>query len=74
MMSTKKLLEAALALPPEERAHLAHDLLTSLEGPADAGLGAAWLSELEKRARELADGTVEAVEWDVVRERISQRF
>ena len=73
-MNAKKLLEAALALTPEERALLAHDLIYSLDGHSDADAEAAWIDEIERRARELADGTVAPVDWNDVRERIRQRL
>ncbi|MEW6746281.1 MAG: addiction module protein [Planctomycetota bacterium] len=73
-MNAKKLLEAALSLSPEERAHLAHDLLQSLDGPAEPGSDCAWIAEIEKRARELADGTVVPVDWIGARERIRRRL
>ena len=73
-MNTEQLHDAALALPPEERARLAHDLLRSLDGPAASDAADAWITELEKRARELADGTVVPVDWREARERISRRL
>jgi hypothetical protein len=52
------LLRDALALPPEERADLAAELLVSLEGAADdpAEVEAAWAAELERRARRVLGG------------------
>ncbi|MCA9727759.1 MAG: addiction module protein [Candidatus Eisenbacteria bacterium] len=73
-MNTDKLREAALALPADQRAHLAYDLLHSLEGPPDPDVDSAWIAEIEKRARELADGTVVPVDWADARERIRQRL
>lgn len=73
-MSTEELRNAALTLPSEERAKLAQDLLRSLDEPFDSDIDAAWIAELERRARELADGSVEAVDWETARERISRRL
>jgi putative addiction module component (TIGR02574 family) len=73
-MNANKLLEAALSLPAEERARLAHNLLGSLDGPADSGSAEAWIGEIEKRAEDLADGTVLPVDWVVARERIRRRL
>jgi putative addiction module component (TIGR02574 family) len=73
-MSSDELREAALTLPPSERAKLAHDLLRSLDGPADLDVDAAWVREVERRATELADGSVEPIPWDEARERILQRL
>ena len=73
-MNPKELREAALALTPEERAILAHELLRSLEAPPDPGADEAWIAEIEKRARELADGSVVPIDWDEARERIRRRL
>jgi len=73
-MNPKELRDAALALTLEERALLAHELLRSLDGPPDLGAERAWIAEIEKRARELADGSVTPVNWDEARERIRQRL
>lgn len=73
-MSTDDLRKAALTLPPKERADLAHELLRSLDGPPDPDVEAAWITEIERRARELADGSVEPVDWEVARDRIARRL
>ena len=73
-MNAKQLREAALSLSPEDRAGLAQDLLRSLDGPADANVQDSWLAELEKRAGELADGSVTPVDWSEARERIARRL
>ena len=73
-MSSDDLRIAALALPPEDRAKLAQDLLRSLDEPAEADIEAAWLSEITRRASEIADGSVQAVDWEIARERIANRL
>ena len=73
-MSMDTLLQDALGLPTEERAKLARDLLRSLDGPADQDAGKAWLAEIERRACELDDGSVEPVDWESARERIAKRL
>ena len=73
-MNPKELRDAALALTPEERARLAHDLLRSLDASPELGAESAWISEVEKRARELADGSVSPVNWADARERIKRRL
>ncbi len=73
-MSTEDLRNAVLTLSAGERAKLAHDLLRSLDGPADSDVDAAWIEEIERRARELADGSVQPVDWEVARERIARRL
>jgi putative addiction module component (TIGR02574 family) len=73
-MSSDDLLRAALELPPPERAKLARELLESLDESSEPGVEQAWLAEVTRRAQELADGTVEPVDWSVARERISRRL
>jgi putative addiction module component (TIGR02574 family) len=72
-MSSDQLRATALALPREERAELARELLSSLD-EAGEDVDAAWAAEITRRARELADGTVEPVDWEVARERIARRL
>ncbi len=75
-MATKdELLSDVLQLPPEQRAEVAHELLLSLEGePEDTAAEAEWDQELERRAREVLDGTVKTVPWKEVETRISTRL
>jgi putative addiction module component (TIGR02574 family) len=68
-MSTEDLLGRALGLPRGDRARLADELLASLEEPED-DVAAAWASELQRRSRELADGTVERIPWETARAQI----
>ena len=57
---TRETREAQLRrLPPEDRAYLAGVLLESLDPEPE--LDPAWLEEAERRAAELAAGTVEAM-------------
>ncbi len=56
---TRETLEAQLRrLSPEDRAHLARILLESLDD--EPTLDPEWLEEAERRAAELASGSVEA--------------
>jgi putative addiction module component (TIGR02574 family) len=72
-VTTDDVISAALALPLEERAKLAQELIRSLEeGHGD--VEAAWAEEIARRAREVSDGTVELIDWDVARERIARRL
>jgi putative addiction module component (TIGR02574 family) len=75
-MATKEdLLSDVLRLPPEERAEVAHKLLLSLEVEAeDPEAQVEWCAELERRAREVLDGSVKTVSWEQVEERISTRL
>ncbi len=66
-MDSKTLQEAALSLPPDERAALAEKLLSSLDEPSEAELERIWLSEAARRARELDRGDVQGISEEDVR-------
>jgi len=70
-MSTDELLAAVLRLPRPERARLTEEMLASLEEP-DEQVAAAWVEELERRSRDVAEGRVEILEWKAVRAQITQ--
>jgi len=53
----------AQALPPEQRARLAEELLASLD-PRDAEVEAAWDEELRRRIDEVERGTVQLIPAD----------
>jgi putative addiction module component (TIGR02574 family) len=72
--ASKKLFSAALSLPTRERADLAHELLRSLDESEDPDAAAAWLAEIERRAREVEAGTAELVDWAAVRQRLESRW
>lgn len=46
----------ALALSEAERALLAHDLVASLDGPLEPGVGKAWDREIVRRINEIDAG------------------
>jgi len=69
IMKGKALQEAALGLPPDERASLARTLLLSLGERPEAELTETWLSEAERRAREIVErlqAAGAAVTWEDV--------
>lgn len=66
------LLQEALALPAEERATVAAELLASLDAASteDAeAVRAAWADEIERRARRVLNGESTGEPWATVRER-----
>ena len=67
MVNSKTLQEAALGLPPDERAELAQKLLLSLGEPSEEELARTWLAEAERRARELDRGDVRPTSAEEVR-------
>ena len=69
-MAHDKLLRDALRLPPAARAALAGSLLRSLDDHLDPDAEAAWEAEINKRIRELDDGSVQLVAWAEARRAI----
>jgi putative addiction module component (TIGR02574 family) len=51
----------AKALPAEDRARLAGELLESLHGEPDADAEAAWDAEIERRVAEIESGAVRLI-------------
>jgi putative addiction module component (TIGR02574 family) len=74
MDSEKDIFAGAMALPVEKRARLAHELLASLDESADADAAEAWLAEIDRRAREVEEGTAKLEEWSTVRDRLTLRW
>ncbi len=72
-MSEKEILEAAMKLPPDERARIAHELLESLDGAFDEDVEKAWLEELKRRSQEIDAGTADLVDCADVRARMNER-
>ena len=72
MLDPRDLLQEAMKLPPEARAALAGSLLESLDTEVDADAEAAWTVEIERRLREIDQGSTPTVSWDDVRRRIGR--
>ena len=70
----KELYEQALRLAPEERAKLAADLIASLDGPPDPDAEAAWVVEIERRARRALAGEMVGSPWKEVKERLHRKL
>jgi putative addiction module component (TIGR02574 family) len=69
-------LAEALALPSEERARIARELLRSLddEEPDDpAAIEQAWTEELARRLDEMDAGTAITEDWPTVRDELRAR-
>jgi putative addiction module component (TIGR02574 family) len=75
-MSTRAdtILGTALALPPDERAWLAEELIASLDEAQDAEVEAAWAAEIEKRIAQVESGEVQTVSWEDARARIRAKL
>jgi putative addiction module component (TIGR02574 family) len=75
MLNTfEEILRAALALPAGMRAMLADHLLASLDGPKQKQIDAAWADEAERRMREIDEGKVEAIDGELVMQRLRSRY
>lgn len=70
----EEILSAALSLSPGERAMLADHLLSSLDGPNQKEVDAAWVVEAERRMREIDEGRVELIDGELVMDRLRARF
>ena len=73
----QQLLREALALPVEERADVAAELLASLDEPGTmdpAAVEAAWAREIERRARRVMAGESLGEPWEDVRARVARRL
>ncbi len=66
-MDPKAVEHEALRLSREDRAKLAQKLLLSLDDLSEAELEDAWLTEADRRARELDRGEVQPIPADEVR-------
>lgn len=55
---------AAMTLSERERAKLAHDLVASLDGPADISVAEAWDSEICRRINDIESGKTELMDVD----------
>ncbi|MBI4662084.1 MAG: addiction module protein [Verrucomicrobia bacterium] len=56
--TAEKLADQALALPLQERALLAHKLIASLDSENDPDAETQWLEVIDRRSREIDEGTV----------------
>jgi len=73
----QELLREALALPVDERADVAAELLASLDEPSTAdaaAVEAAWAREIERRAKRVMAGESLGEPWDDVRKRVARRL
>ena len=61
-----ELLQKALALPENERAELAANLISSLDVTVDDDVDAAWQQEVARRLHDVPSGKVETISWEEV--------
>jgi len=69
-MKLEQVIEQTKALSANERALLAHCLISSLETQHEEGVDAAWSALAEQRIDELESGKVQAVSWDEIKNQL----
>jgi len=70
----EKLRVEALNLSESERAELAHNLVASLDGPADPDAEKAWEAEILRRLAEIDSGTAALIDREEFRRRMRARM
>lgn len=71
-ISAEAFLDSALKLPSEDRARIAAELIASLDGIPEAGVEAAWDTEVERRIEQVDQGKVQLFDWNAVKAEVSQ--
>jgi putative addiction module component (TIGR02574 family) len=69
-ISREDLFRNALALDESDRAELVGLLIGSLDPETEQGVEAAWLQEIDRRARDLDTGAIQTIPWEIARERL----
>ena len=70
----EKVRSEALNLPESERAELAHNLMASLDGPADSNVAMAWDTEILRRLAEIDSGTANLIDREEFGRRMRARM
>ena len=71
-ISLEEVFRKGLGLDVSDRTELVGLLIDSLDPETEQGAEAAWLQEIDRRARELDSGTVQTIPWEIARERLSR--
>ena len=66
-MTVETIEEAALHLPEQQRAQLAHKLLLSLDTQSETEIAEEWRSEVQRRAADIDNGLANPIPAEVVR-------
>ena len=66
-MTAETIEEAALHLPEQQRAQLAHKLLLSLDPQSETEIAKEWRNEAPRRAADLDNGSATLIPAEVVR-------
>lgn len=73
-LKVKEVMDSIKSLSSDERATLAHCLITSLDQPSnDQGVDEAWQQLVEQRLIALESGAVQGVSWDQLKNEVMGR-
>jgi putative addiction module component (TIGR02574 family) len=70
----EQLYREALQLPESDRAERAGLLIRSLDPEPEPDVEAAWDEVIERRVREIDEGTVQTIPWEQVRAEMNARI
>jgi putative addiction module component (TIGR02574 family) len=70
----ERLRKEALELSAAERAELAHDLVSSLDGPVDPRAAQEWEAEIQRRMDEIESGTATLIDRKDFAHRMRERL
>jgi putative addiction module component (TIGR02574 family) len=70
----RQLMHDALELSVQERAKLAHILISSIDGSDGSGVSSAWDIELNKRVREIREGKVKGIPAEEVFAKLKEKY
>lgn len=73
-MDPARILDEAMALPPEQRRELALRLLDSVEEASSPEVEEAQYQEVLRRLRDIEEGKEELVEWEVVQAELNAKI
>jgi putative addiction module component (TIGR02574 family) len=68
----EQLLQAALALPEDERLEMIEALLAALDQGSSRPIDDTWMAEVRRRSAEFDAGKVKPIPWSEVKERARQ--
>jgi putative addiction module component (TIGR02574 family) len=71
--AAKDIVEAAIQLPENERVQVVEQLMVSLEPESDEDVDSAWVAEIERRSRQIKEGTVSLIPWEEVKSQARKR-
>jgi putative addiction module component (TIGR02574 family) len=69
----KQVIKDAISLSADEKAMVAHCLISSLETKQDDGVDAAWAELAEQRFSELKSGKVKTISWQDIKTNVKAK-